>query len=107
MPQHSPDFWNLDLTKLTWSGWLVILASCATVIGVGIAGIWVLEVLGLRHDPINNRNNRGLALLAFAPALAAGCAVFLLGRLFFARLGWPILRPKPVTRSPRRRSGKG
>jgi hypothetical protein len=99
MTEKSPDFWNLDLTRLTWSGWLLILVAIATVLAVAVALIGLLEVLGLRHDPVNNRNNRWMGLFALAPALAAGSGVFVLGRWIFNRLGLPILRSRPDARS--------
>jgi hypothetical protein len=92
MRPKSPDFWNLDLTRLTWSGWLLIVAAITAVIAVTVGAIMLLEGLGLRHGPVNNRNNRWLGIVVLAPGIAAGAGVFALGRSLFNRLGWPILR---------------
>ena len=34
MAEPPPEFWKLDLTKLTFAGWVLILIASATVLGV-------------------------------------------------------------------------
>jgi hypothetical protein len=92
MAEQPHDFWNLDLSKLTWSGWLLMLLTIGTVIGILVAVIGVLDALGFRRDPVANRGDRWMGLVAFVPALAVGCGVFVGGRHLFERLGCPIQR---------------
>jgi hypothetical protein len=92
MPEQQPhEFWKIDLSKLTWSGWLLIIVTIGTLLGVLIGMMALFEALGVHHDPVNNRNNRWMAVLAFIPAIGAACGVFVVGRKMFDRLGCPIL----------------
>jgi hypothetical protein len=50
MAEKDGDFWNLDLTKLTWSGWLLILVSIAVVLGVLVAMIALSGIRGGRSQ---------------------------------------------------------
>jgi len=91
MAEKHGDFWNLDLTKLTWSGWLLILLSIGVVVAVMLAMIALLAALGF---PISDRsgNKRWLGLVALIPALGAGSGVFVLGRRLLDQWGAPIMR---------------
>ena len=33
----SPDYWNLDLRRLTWCGWLLMLLAVVTLFGAALA----------------------------------------------------------------------
>ena len=93
---ESPDFWNLDLRKLTWCGWLLMLLTVVTFFGAAVALAGLYRALGWDGD-----HGRGWVRAAiFLPALGAACAVFALGRWGLGRAGLTVLRPD------KRRSGK-
>lgn len=88
-PSGQDVFWNVDLTKVTGSGCLLILASIITVMGVGVA-------IGLVVHGLEFKLSRGtLKIVAFVPAMAAGCGVFALGKWLLARSGRSIVRTTP------------
>ncbi|MFL5244580.1 MAG: hypothetical protein ACJ8FY_20970 [Gemmataceae bacterium] len=91
MPQKLPEFMHLDLFKLTWTGWLLLLLALATVLGVGAVIILTLDTLGYRVDSSSGRGVKGTI---FIIALAAAAGVFELGRRWLDRIGLPILRDK-------------
>jgi hypothetical protein len=88
------DFWNIDLGRLTWSGWLLMLLTIGTVLGVAILVVFLLELLGFERDPSNPRGDRWMMVLGMGGGVGAASGVFLLGRRLFDRLGCPILRPE-------------
>ena len=94
MAEKGPDFWNLDLTKLTFVGWLLILLSIGTLIGTLIAMAALLTALGFKRNVEDNRGNRMMAILAFIPSLGAASGVFLLGRMLLERMGLRITRER-------------
>jgi hypothetical protein len=94
MAEKPTEFWNLDLTRLTWTGWLLMLLTVGTVLGALAAGIGLMEALGFRADPADRRKDRWLAAVAFVPAAALGCGVFEGGRRLLQRAGMPITRPE-------------
>src|SRR5947209_2206958 len=97
MPEKPTEFWNLDLKRLTVTGWLLMLLTLGTVLGGAVGMMFLLEALGVRKEAGDNRQNRWLAIVALAPAIGVGCGVFALGRRFFDLIGLPILRrPKRV-----------
>src|SRR5579872_3037134 len=90
--ERPPDFWNLDLTKLTWAGWLLLL-TLGTVIGTAVALMFVAESLGFHRDPGETSRPGLLKWAICVPALGAGCGAFALGRWCLGRAGLSILRP--------------
>jgi hypothetical protein len=92
MPEKPHDFWNLDLTKLTWSGWLLMLLTVATVLGVAVVVMLTLEALGFQRHATDWRSGRWMAVLGVGVGIAAGAGVFAGGRWLCNRLGCPILR---------------
>jgi hypothetical protein len=89
MADASPEFWKLDLTKLTLAGWLLMLASIATVLGVSAA---LLGLLSWLLGAGNQRPSRLVAGLAVVAAIAVGAGVFALGQNGLSRLGLRVLR---------------
>jgi hypothetical protein len=92
MPEKPGEFWNIDLTRLTWSGWL-LLVTIGVVVGVVVIEVLLSSALGFRHNP-GHRPSRWLGVIALIPALAAGVGVFELGRRLFRSAGCPITRPE-------------
>ena len=84
----SPDYWNLDLRRLTWCGWLLMLLAVVTLFGAALALAGLYRALGWDGD-----HSRGwVKLVIFLPALGASCAVFALGRWGLGRAGLSVLR---------------
>ncbi len=92
MSEKPPDFWNLDLGKLTWAGWLLMLLTLGTLIGTAVGLIGVTESLGLRLEPGETRRPGWVKWAVFVPALGAACGAFALGRWSLGRAGLSILR---------------
>jgi hypothetical protein len=92
MPEQPSEFWNLDLKRLTWSGWLLMLLTLGALVGVGVAMMFLLEALGVRKETEDNHPRRWFALLILLPALGVACGVFALGRRLLERLGLPIMK---------------
>jgi hypothetical protein len=89
MAERSPDFWNLDLTKLTWAGWLLMLLTLATLIGVAVALMALYEALGWSEQ----RSRGWIKVAVILPAVAAASGTFVLGRWCLSRAGLSIFRP--------------
>lgn len=92
-PEPTPEFWKLDLTRLTLAGWVLMLLAIATVLGVAVAILALLTMLGLAGNPANNRPSRFIGGIAVVIGIAAGAVVFVLGQLGMSRLGLRLLRP--------------
>jgi hypothetical protein len=92
MGEEPREFWNIDLTKLTWSGWLLILVTVGTALSVMIAVVGLLHVLGFQRDPTQTSSGRWVGAVALVPGLAIGSGVFAGGKWLFERAGCPILR---------------
>jgi hypothetical protein len=88
MSSQFPDFMHLDLSKLTLAGWLLMLLTLATVVGVFVLVGLVLHLLGFEVGS----GNRVLAVIVVVCGLAAGAGVFQGGRMLLDRIGVPILR---------------
>jgi hypothetical protein len=93
MPQSTPEFWKLDLTKLTRAGWLLMLASIATVLGVSVTFLALFAALGWLGNQGNSRPSRLVGGIAVLLGIGAGVGVFSLGQSALARLGLKIMRP--------------
>jgi hypothetical protein len=92
-PQPTPEFWKLDLAKLTFAGWILILSACATVLGVAALLLGLLSILGGGANQADNHPSRLAATVAVFIGVAAGAGVFALGRLGLERLGLKVMRP--------------
>jgi hypothetical protein len=93
MSEKPHEFWKLDLGKLTWSGWLLMILTIGTLIGGAIGMFLLLEALGLGQEAGTNRRSRWVVVLALLPAIGVASGVYFLGRQFFQWIGKPILRP--------------
>lgn len=94
MTEKPPEFWNLDLTRLTWRGWLLILLAIGTVMAVSIPLLGLLTTLvGGRGAPGRDAVPRWMGIVAVVVGVGAGSAVFELGRRLLLRAGFPITRP--------------
>jgi len=93
MAGETKPFWQLDLSKITWVGWLLMLISIASIIGATILIMLVLEALGLRHNPGNVGHRPWYEKGAVVVGVGVGFSVFEAGRRILARLGYRVTRP--------------
>jgi hypothetical protein len=90
-PQPTPEFWKLDLSRLTLAGWVLMLMAIATVLGVAALVLALVTKSGLAGNPPNNRSSRFVGGVAAVIGIAAGASVFALGQAGPSRLGWKVL----------------
>jgi len=81
------DFWNLDLFRLSASGWLLIL-----VCGILVVALMFVVLLILPHD-LEAQTRRRWAGIGLLVCLGASAILFAIGRKWLDKVGWPILRP--------------
>jgi len=91
-PEPTPEFWKLDLTRLTLAGWLLVLIASATVLGVAAAVLALVSNLFLAGNQGNNRPSRFVGGVAVVLGIAAGAGVFALGQVGLRGLGLSVLR---------------
>ena len=88
-----PDgFMNMDLTKLTLVGWLMMLLTIAVVVGVAFAVGAIFRLVGLDFHTPEGAQRRWVAALCILPGIAAGGGFFEGGRRLLNRLGFPLMR---------------
>ena len=81
--------------------------TVAVFIGLMMAMIGLFEALGLRRDPVANRGDRWMAIVAFGPALGAASLLYLTGRRWLQRVGLPMQRPhEPLGEDPGDRTAR-
>jgi hypothetical protein len=90
MPAPMPDFMHLDLTRLTWAGWLLLLLTLGVVAGACVGIMLALWALGVVTEP---GKHRGVAAVVLIVSLGAGGGFFAGGRRLLQGAGLPILRP--------------
>jgi len=90
-PEPTPEFWKLDLTRLTLAGWLLVLIASATVLGVAAAVLALVSNLFLTGSQ-GSRPSRFVGGVAVAIGIAAGAGVFALGQVGLRGLGLGVLR---------------
>jgi hypothetical protein len=91
MPAQMPGFMHLDLTRLTWTGWLLLSTTLGVVGGACVGIMLALGALGLVTEP---GKHRGVAAVVLIVSLAAGGGFFEGGRRLLQGAGLPILRPE-------------
>ena len=89
MGDRFPEFMHTDLTKLTWSGWLLLLVTLGVVVATALV-LGLLLVVGF--GVAVGQGNRWVMAVILIVALGAGGGVFQLGKHLLARAGFPILR---------------
>jgi hypothetical protein len=92
MSENQEDFMNLDLTKLTLVGWLMMLLTIATVLGLMIGLALLLELVGISLDDPEGGKRRWLMGVCLLAGVAAGVGFFEGGRRLLNHLGLPLLR---------------
>ena len=92
MSDITPEFWKLDLSRLTVAGWGLMLASCVTVLGASVLMLALLSALGWWGNEANNRPSRVFAGMVVGVGVMAGAAVFVLGQYVLSRIGLSVLR---------------
>jgi len=95
MSQDTPEYWNLDLSKLTISGWLLFLASlgvCAAVFSVFF--LMIAFFFGNPNKPENDSVFRGTVteLACTVIALPLSGWFFVSGKKVLSSAGFPIMR---------------
>jgi hypothetical protein len=91
MPAPMPEFMHLDLTRLTWAGWLLLLLTLGVVIGACVGIMLTLGALGVVTEM---GKSRGVVAAVLVVSFAAGGGFFAGGRLLLQGAGLPILRPE-------------
>lgn len=81
------DLWHVNLTKLTWIGWLLVLIATGIVFAV------VLLVIDLISDITGVLKSNEISRIAAIAAILVSVGVFWLGKRFFEWAGFPIIRP--------------
>ncbi|HLW65773.1 MAG TPA: hypothetical protein VKS79_10675 [Gemmataceae bacterium] len=100
MSDKPGEFWNVDLARLTLSGWLLMLGTVGVVVGVVILEVLLAGAFALRPEP-GQRMPRWVGVLALLPAIASGAGVFEAGWRLFRNLGCPVTRPDRRGRNER------
>jgi hypothetical protein len=89
MGDKFPEFMHTDLTKLTWTGWLLLLTTLGVVLLAALGlGLLLVVVFGVQLG----QGNKWVMAVVLILALALGGGVFQLGKYLLARAGFPILR---------------
>jgi hypothetical protein len=91
MPAPMPDFMHLDLTRLTWAGWLLLLLTLGVVVGACVGMMLALGALGVMTEV---GKSRGVVAAVLVASFAVGGGFFAGGRLLLQGAGLPILRPQ-------------
>jgi hypothetical protein len=90
MADKFPGFMRLDLTKLTLSGWLLMLLTLGVVLAAFVVPMLVVNTLGIAVD---GRNNRWAMVVLLIVAFTLGGGFFEGGKRVLNHLGLRILRP--------------
>jgi hypothetical protein len=93
MPEKPHRSWNVDLGRLTLSGWLLTLVMLAAAVGGALA---TAPFLTLMIPEVSPKRSRWLFLIRCAviaaPAVLAGGCVFLVGRQLLKVIGVRVVR---------------
>jgi hypothetical protein len=90
MGDRFPEFMHTDLTKLTWSGWLLLLFTLGVVVVTALGLGLLAYVTGIAGD----QGRRWVMAVILIVALGAGGGVIQLGKHLLAPVGFPILRSR-------------
>ncbi len=92
MSDEQQQFWNLDLSKLTCSGCLLMVLTVGVVLGVAAGLMGLLKMMGMPAQNPDGGSNKVVGVIALLPAVALGGGVFALGRKLLKKIGMPIMR---------------
>lgn len=89
-PTEQKQFWNLDLSRLTGSGCLLMAVTILLTLGVGMVAVFLIQAFPLTPGV---KPSRWMGYLALLPAVIVGSSVFAIGKSWLTRNGRPITRP--------------
>jgi hypothetical protein len=104
MSNKFPDFMNMDLSKMTWSGCLLIVLSVGVIFAAAVGAIYVLKLCGVDVDSKESRTPKVVGVVI---GVAVAGAFFNLGKYLLERMGLSIQRREDAEgHTTRRRAGK-